>query len=350
MKAVVLERQHEINLRDIEIPEEMGPDDVTIAVHTVGVCGSDVHYYVDGAIGEFIVNEPMVLGHEASGTVLEVGEHVTHLKPGDRVCMEPGVPTPLHRATREGMYNLDPGMMFWATPPAHGCLRPTVVHPSWLTFKLGENVSYGEGALVEPLAVGMHAVTKARIKPGDVAVVTGAGTIGLLTACAALAGGCSHVIISDVVQPKLDLAETLGPITAVNAKDGDLLEAVNDLTGGWGADAVFEASGSPKAIEDVLTCRYACPGGCLVMIGIPNDPVPFKPTYTQAKEVRIESSFRYAHMYPRSVALMESGKLDVKPFITDVYTFDKSLEAFEYAKNMKPASVKVQIVVDDTRS
>src|ERR1019366_994475 len=134
-----------------------------------------------GAIGSFVVREPMVLGHEASGVVTAVGSAVTQLKPGDRVCMEPGIPDPHSHASRIGRYNLDPAVRFWATPPVHGCLRPTVVHPADFTFRLPDNVTFGEGAMVEPLAVGIHAATKARLKPGDVAVVLGAGPIGMVT-------------------------------------------------------------------------------------------------------------------------------------------------------------------------
>ena len=213
MEALVLERTRELSLRDIDIEEIFGPHDVRIAIRNVGICGSDVHYYQHGQIGPFVVEEPMVLGHEAAGVVVEVGDEVTHLKVGDRVCMEPGIPDPNSKPSRLGMYNLDPAVSFWATPPVHGILRPIVVHPANFTFKLPDNVSFGEGAMVEPLAIGMHAANKAQIKPGDLAVVTGAGAIGVVTALAALAGGCSQVVISDVVQPKLDLAAKLGPIT-----------------------------------------------------------------------------------------------------------------------------------------
>jgi Alcohol dehydrogenase GroES-like domain len=190
-EALVLERKGELALRKIELPEKLGPHDVKIAIQTVGICGSDVHYYEYGKIGPFVVNAPMVLGHEAAGVVVEVGEQVKNLRKGDRVCMEPGIPDPNSRAARLGIYNLDPAVRFWATPPVHGCLTGTVIHPAGYTFKLPDNVSFAEGAMVEPLAVGMHAAVKAKIKPGDLAVVIGAGPIGMVTALAALAAGCS---------------------------------------------------------------------------------------------------------------------------------------------------------------
>ncbi len=341
MQALVLEKTKELSLRDIDIEETLGSHDVRIAIRNVGICGSDVHYYQHGRIGPFVVEEPMVLGHEASGTVVEVGGEVSHLKVGDRVCMEPGIPDPNSRATRLGMYNLDPAVRFWATPPVHGILRPTVVHPANFTFKLPDNVSFAEGAMVEPLAIGMHAANKAQIKPGDLAVVTGAGTIGVVTALAALAGGCSQVVISDVVQPKLDLVARLGPITPVNVTQESLADVVLDMTDGWGADIVFEASGNAQAAAGVF--EPLCPGGRVVLIGMPGEPIPYDVVAAQVKEARVEHIFRYAHVYPRALALMGSGKIDLKPLITDQFEFKDSVEAFDYATNMPPTSVKAQI-------
>jgi D-xylulose reductase len=233
MKALVLEKTRHLSLRDIDLPLDLGPDDVKIAIETVGICGSDVHYYTHGRIGPYIVEKPMVLGHEASGRVIEVGANVHNLKSGDRVCMEPGVANDRSRATRLGLYNLDPDVVFWATPPVHGCLTPFVVHPANLTFKLPDNVSFAEGAMIEPFAVGMQAVIKARVTPGDVALVIGAGPIGIMVALAALAGGCSTVIISDIQDPKLLIAARYDGIVAVNSRHEDLGGVVDRHTGNW---------------------------------------------------------------------------------------------------------------------
>jgi D-xylulose reductase len=341
MNALVLESRRQLRLRDITLDDKLGAYDVRVAIKTVGVCGSDVHYYQHGAIGPFVVREPMVLGQEAAGVVTETGAAVTALKVGDRVCMEPGIPDPNSRATRLGLYNLDPAVRFWATPPVHGCLCPSVVHPAAFTFKLPDNVSFAEGAMVEPLAVGLHAANKARIKPGDVAVVIGAGTIGILTALAALAAGCSRVILSDVQQPKLDLAAKLGPIIPVNVKHEDLAEVVRRHTDGWGADLVFEASGNERAAAGVF--GPLCPGGCVLFIGMPGAPVPLDIVAAQVKEARIETIFRYAHVFPRALALLGSGKIDVRPLITETYAFADAIAAFDYASAPKPTSVKVQI-------
>jgi D-xylulose reductase len=340
MKALVLEKVKQLSLRDIDLKEVLGPNDVKIKIKSVGICGSDVHYYEYGAIGNFIVNQPMVLGHEAAGIILEVGKNVKNLKAGDNVCMEPGIPDPNSRPARLGLYNLDPDVVFWATPPVHGCLRETVVHPAAFTFKLPDNVSLDEGAMIEPLAVGLQAARKAGIKPGDIALVTGAGTIGTVTALAALAGGCSKVIISDILQPKLDIAAGYG-ISTVNIKKQNLLDVVKELTGGWGVDIVFEASGSEAAISGIF--EPLCPGGKVIFIGMPVKPAPLDIVAAQAKEARMETIFRYAHVYPSAVNLLSSGKINVRPLITDHYKFADSIKAYQYAANPEPSTVKVMI-------
>lgn len=340
MKALVLTEMNKLAVLDMPFKETLGPDDVRIKIHTVGICGSDVHYYTHGKIGNFVLKEPMVLGHEASGTVMEVGKNIKTLKAGDRICVEPGVPNLRSRATLEGIYNLDPAVIFWATPPVHGCLRETVIHPAMFCFKLPDNVSYTEGALVEPLSVGLQAVKKANVKPGDIALITGCGTIGLMTGMAALAGGCSKVIVTDMIQPKLELASSYGMIP-VDIKKQDLMDVVEKETDGWGADIIFEASGSETAIAGIF--QSLCPGGKVVFIGMPVNPVPVDIVAAQAKEARLETVFRYANVYPRALSLLGSGKIDVKPLITDRYKFDDAIKAFDYAVNPQPHSVKIVI-------
>ena len=348
MKSLVLERKDDLSLRDVpeidRAEQELGPHDVRIKLHTVGICGSDVHYYTHGKIGPFEVKAPMILGHEASGTVIETGAEVITLKVGDRVCMEPGIPDPNSRATRMGMYNIDPAVRFWATPPVHGILRPTCVHPEAFTFKLPDNVSFAEAAMVEPLAVGVHAATKARVRPGDIAVVLGAGPIGLVTALSALAAGCARIYVTDLAEKKLEIAGSLSrAITPVNVTRESLVEVVKRDTEGWGADIVFEATGSPRAAAQIF--EPLAPGGCVVMIGGQPDPISYDAGAAMVREARVENIFRYAHVFPRCVAMLASGAIDVKPLITRTFAFEDSVHAFEVAASAPPADVKMQIVL-----
>ncbi|RKQ95718.1 D-xylulose reductase [Kushneria sinocarnis] len=345
-KALVLEQQHELSLREIDLPDQLGDEDVRVRIHTVGICGSDVHYYTHGRIGPFVVNEPMVLGHEASGTVIEVGRHVTHLAAGDRVCMEPGIPDLASRASKLGAYNVDPAVRFWATPPIHGCLTPEVVHPAAFTFRLPDSVSFAEGAMVEPFAIGMQAVARADVQAGDVCVVTGAGPIGLMVALAALAGGASEVLVSDLVDDKLAIAGGYTGVTPINVSRESLRDAVSRRCGeDWGADVVFEASGSPKVYDDLLAC--ARPAGTVVLVGMPVEPVTLDVVAAQAKELHIETVFRYANVYDRAIALMGSGKVDLKPLISATFPFERSVEAFERAAAGHAEDVKLQITLDE---
>jgi D-xylulose reductase len=343
--ALVLERQGVLSLRDFPITEDLGPHDLRIAIHTVGICGSDVHYFTHGAIGPFVVRAPMILGHEAAGVVTEVGSGVTGFAVGDRVCMEPGIPDPQSPATRRGQYNLDPGVRFWATPPIHGVLRRSVVHPAAFTFRLPDAVSFAAGAMVEPLAVGVHAVTKAGAPPGHVAVVMGAGPIGLLNVMAALAAGAAHVVVSDIDDAKLALAETLGSVSTVNVRRASLHDAVAAVTDGYGADVVYECSGDARAAAGVF--EVLCPGGTVVYVGIPLEPIAYDVAAAQIKEARVEHVFRYAHVFPRCVAMLASGAIDVSALITRSFPFEDAVAAFELAATAPRGEVKMQIVLGD---
>jgi D-xylulose reductase len=345
MLALVLERKGELSLRDIELDQKVGPSDVKIALHTVGICGSDVHYYKHGHIGDYVVKAPMVLGHEGSGVVVETGSEVKSLKVGDRVCMEPGVPNLASRAAKLGIYNVDPEVTFWATPPVHGILTPFVKHPAAFTYRLPENVSFAEGAMVEPFAIGMQAATRARIAPGDVAVVTGSGTIGLMVALAALAGGCSKAIVSDVSAEKLAIASHYPGVVPVNVRETKLVDAVKRETEGWGADIVFEASGSPHVFEDLLD--VVRPGGAIVLVGLPPGTVSFNVNKAISRELRIETVFRYANVFDRALALIASGKVNLKPLISATFPFKESIGAFERAAKGLPSDIKLQIDVSN---
>ena len=344
MKALFLDKTDLLSLRDEPLLQPLGDNDVRIKIVNVGICGSDVHYYRHGRIGGFVVDEPMVLGHEASGTVVETGLAVKNLKVGDRVCMEPGIPDYGSRETLRGMYNLDPDVRFWATPPIHGCLRETIVHPANLTFKLPDNVSFEEGALVEPLAIGVHAAKKARVAPGDTALVLGAGTIGLVTALAAIAAGCSHVIVADSKQEKLDFIRDHydARFSTFNVASGDLKAHI--LAEG-GVDIVFEASGSPQAI--LSTTGFLVPGGKVVLIGMPQAPAPIDIVEAQCKEIEFLTIFRYANVYDRTIKYIASGQINVKPLITHRYDFANVENAFRFAATMPGDAIKIMIKLPD---
>jgi D-xylulose reductase len=343
MRALMLHEKNRMSIEEVEAPGSPGPGEVRIAMHTVGICASDVHYWTDGKIGPFVVEAPMILGHEGAGTVLEVGEGVTHLSVGDRVVMEPGVPDPSSRAVKEGNYNVDPGVQFWATPPVHGCLADEVLHPAAFTYRLPDSMSFAEGALIEPFAVGMFAATKAEISPGDVAAVVGAGTIGIMTALAALAGGASTVFISDVLPEKLALLDGIDGIVPVDATQEDLGERVRKATGGWGPQVVFEATGAAPAYRKLW--ELPAPGGRIVLVGMPVDPVPFDIATAQSRGISLETVFRYANVHQKAIDLAASDAVDLSRFVSETFAFDDAVAAFERFLEGRPTDVKIQIAL-----
>ena len=344
MKALVLEKQLKLSLRNIDLPTKIGPDDVKIKMHTVGICGSDIHYYKHGKIGQWQVKAPMVLGHEGSGTIIEVGDNEKILKVGDRVCIEPQIVSKKSKEYKLGLYNYDQKVEFWATPPIHGCLVPEVIFPGDMVFKIPDQISFAEGAMVEPLAVGMQGVTKAKIKPGQIALIMGCGPIGLVTALAALAGGCSKVYITDILSDKLKVCENYPDIIPIDLSKEDLIKKIMNDTNGWGVDRFFECSGATKAYESIFSC--CCPGAIVILIGNNSVPVPMDWAILFSKGLEFQTVHRYSHQYENSIRLLGSGKINVKPLITKTFSFEQSIEAFERAAKHKPTDVKLQILVN----
>ena len=227
--------------RPIPVPKD---DEVLVKLEYVGICGSDMHYYESGAIGDFVVKPPFVLGHEPGGVVVEVGKDVHTLKVGDRVALEPGKTCGHCEFCREGKYNLCPDVQFFATPPVDGVFQEYVAHEAGLCFKLPDNVSTMEGALIEPLAVGFHAANQGGAHIGQTAVVSGAGCIGLVSMMALKAEGISHVYVVDIMQKRLDKALELGADGVINSKEEDPVQKILSLTGGAGCDLVIETAGT----------------------------------------------------------------------------------------------------------
>ena len=227
--------------RPIPTPKE---DEVLVKLEYVGICGSDMHYYETGAIGNYVVKPPFVLGHEPGGTVVEVGSAVKHLKVGDRVALEPGKTCGHCKFCREGKYNLCPDVVFFATPPVDGVFQEYVAHEANLCFKLPDNVSTMEGALIAPLAVGFHAANQGGAHAGQTAVVMGAGCIGLVSMMALKAEGVSRVYVVDIMQKRLDKALELGADGVINSREKDAVQTILDLTDGLGCDLVIETAGT----------------------------------------------------------------------------------------------------------
>lgn len=318
------------DLEKIEVGEapmpQVGPDDVMIKVQSVGVCGSDLHYYSKGSIGDFVVEYPFILGHEAAGVVAEVGANVTSLKVGDRVCMEPGVPCMKCEECLSGHYNLCRDVRFWATPPYDGVLSEYITHPAAFTFKIPDNMSFTEGALVEPLAIGLHACNTGNVKLGQTVLIMGAGCIGLVTLLAAKAYGATQVIVGDVLDKRLDKAAELGAIP-VNTKTGDIVAKVMELTNGRGADVCIDCAGFSATVD---SCLSACkPAGTVVIVGLGQDRVDgFNTSIMSTRELTVTSIFRYRNLYPTAINAIADGRINVGAIVSHRFKFDDTIDAF----------------------
>lgn len=342
MKAVMLHKIDDLRIEEVPMPGTPGPDVVKVKVRSVGVCGSDVHYYKRGRIGDFIVNAPMILGHETAGEVIEVGSNVKSLKLGDRVAMEPGVPCRKCEYCKGGRYNLCQNIFFWATPPDHGSLAEFVNHPADFCYKLPEGVSIADGAMIEPLAVGIHACNMAQIKPGSSVAVLGVGTIGQLAMQVALAYGATQAIVSDVSQVRLDLAKSMGAAVTVKADQEDLVQKIMEATDGQGVDYVLECSGAVSAIK--LAGEIVKVGGTIVWIGMTGAPtIDLDVVKLIIKEARIQGVFRYANAYPTAINLVAAGKIKLGSLITARYPFDQAVEAIDRCAAGAMDQIKVMI-------
>jgi L-iditol 2-dehydrogenase len=344
MKAAVLHGVKDLRVEQVPEPgpRDLGPRDCLVRIHAVGVCGSDVHYYEHGKIGPFVVEEPLILGHECSGTVEAVGSEVERIKEGDRVAIEPGVPCRRCELCLSGRYNLCRDVVFMATPPVDGSFCERVIHPDDFLYPLPEGVSFEEGAMVEPLAVGVYAAQRAGIRPGDTVAVLGCGTIGLLALQAAQAAGATRVLATDVVANRLALAAELGAET-FDASGADTVAALTDATGGRGADVVLETAGTVATTQQ--TVKLVRSGGMVCLVGLPPDSVlPFDVMEILTRELDLSSVFRYANCFGACVELISAGKVNLAPLVTGRYPLASIEEAFEFASTRKDECIK--LVVD----
>ncbi|KAJ7638926.1 xylitol dehydrogenase [Roridomyces roridus] len=330
---------------------DIAPDQVLVAVKKTGICGSDVHYYVHGRIGDFVVNDPMILGHESAGIVSKVGSNVKHLKVGDRVAVEPGATCRACDACKAGRYNLCPDIIFAATPPYDGTLARFYCTPADLAYPLPEGVSLEDGAMMEPLAVGIHSVSNlGNFRSNQSIAIFGCGPVGLLCMAVAKALGAKRIVAVDIVPSRLEFAKeyaathTYQPISpndgeskldfsrrnAENMKQQLQIEdrGVNAI------DLVIDASGAEVSIQTAFYIVKS--GGTFVQVGMGNPNVTVNLSMLMVKELVYKGSFRYGPgAYPLAIALVAQGKIDLKPLVTHRFKFDDALVAFNATRSGK---------------
>ncbi|MDO5134467.1 MAG: NAD(P)-dependent alcohol dehydrogenase [Eubacteriales bacterium] len=341
MKVAVMTGVQKVELTERNIPVP-GDEEVLVRIEYVGICGSDLHYYEAGGIGSNIVEPPFVLGHEAGGTVVEVGKNVTHLKVGDQVALEPGKTCGKCEFCKTGRYNLCPDVVFFATPPIDGVFQEYVAHDAALCFKVPQNMDTMEAALIEPLAVGFHAARQGGAQAGMTAVVTGAGCIGLVSMMALKAMGVTKIIAVDIMEKRLSKALELAATEVVNGKEKNVVDEILRLTDGAGPDLVIETAGAEITTRQAI--QFAKRGGTIVLVGYsPSGEVTLPISLALDKELTFKTVFRYRHIYPMAIDAVASGKVNLKGIVTDVFSLDHVQEAMD--KSIKNKSEIVKSVI-----
>ncbi|KAF7590377.1 hypothetical protein BBP40_002930 [Aspergillus hancockii] len=352
--SFVLRAIKDVAIEDRPKPALKDPHDVLVHVAQTGICGSDVHYWQRGRIGDYILTGPMVLGHESSGVITEVGDRVAHLKPGDRVTMEPGVPCRRCDYCRKGSYHLCGDMIFAATPPWDGTLAKYYVNAADFCYKVPDNMNLEEAAMVEPVSVAVAIAKTADLRAHQTVLVLGCGPIGVLCQAVAKAHGAKRVIGVDVVLSRLDVARSFGaddtfvpPRTEPGADAIGHAERaakiLNEQMGlGDGPDVVLECSGAEACVQ--LGIFAARKGATFVQAGMGKENVTFPITAVCTRGLIIKGSVRYlTGCYPAAIDLISSGKIDVKRLITNRFKFEEAEQAFELVKAGRQDVFKVMI-------
>jgi len=333
MQAAVLRGIKDLAIETRPVPHP-GVNEVLVQVMAVGVCGSDVHYYKHGRIGDFVVDSPMVLGHESAGVIVEVGEGVQKERVGQRVSIEPGVPDLTCPECRAGRYNLCPNMRFFATPPVDGSLAEFVTVHKEFAHPVPESMTDDAAALLEPLSVGVWANRKGHVSAGSRVLITGAGAVGLVAAQCALAFGATEVVVADLNPHRLELASSLGATGTINVAE----TAVG--ASGFEPNVLLECSGHAGVTTEAL--RTVARAGRAVLIGMGGDELPLPLGVIQSREIEVTGTFRYANTWPTAIALAASRRVNVDALVTGHYPLIRSEDAL-LAAERDPRSVKAVI-------
>ena len=343
MKVARIYKTHDIRLVEEEKPK-IKDGYLLTRVRSVGVCGSDVHWYQDGHIGPLYLDKPLVLGHEMSAEVVEIGNGVKGFEVGMPLALEPGIPCGKCEYCVIGYYNVCPNMSFCGTPPTDGAYLEYMLYPPRWAYPLPEKVSYEEGTLAETLAVAIHAVDLAHMKVGKSVAIFGVGPIGLCALQMAKLSGASDIFVVDPLQYRIDKAMELGASAGINPTEKDPVEEIKKLTGNRGVDVAIESAG---VTETPNQCAgVACPAGRVVLIGIPaEDKIGIEASLARRKGLSIMIVRRMVHTYNRSMSLINKGLVDAKTLVSHRYALDDIKDAFELVEGYSDGVIKAVINV-----
>lgn len=343
MKAVRLYAPRDLRLDEVPAPKP-GEAEALVRVRALGVCGSDVHYYLDGRIGDDVAPFPFTLGHEFAGEVVALGPGAEGPPVGTRVAVDPAIACGTCEICMEGNPNCCPSVRFPASPPVQGALCELYSHPAWLCVPLPDGLSFAEGAMLEPLGVAIHAVELAKARPGSTVAVLGAGPIGLLIVQVAQDAGARRVFVSEPIAARRAMAERLGATDVVDPGACDPVQRLHDATDGRGVDIVIEAAWGCEAVEQAI--GMSRPAGRVVLVGIPReDACAFTASVARRKGITILMSRRMRAVYPGAIDLVRNGHVDPLPLITHRFTLEQASAAFDLTASRRDGVCKAMIEI-----
>lgn len=344
MRASFLYGIRDVRFEDCPTPTP-GPGEVLLQIASVGVCGSDVHYYLEGRIGHQVITAPLIMGHEFSARVVELGAGVHGLPPGQLVAVEPAIPCEQCEHCLEGHPNLCPNVRFCGTPPVNGVFAEYAVMPAGNCFPLPAGFSPDDGAMLEPLGIAIHAVDLAHLRPGSTVAVLGAGPIGLLCAAVARTAGANQVYMTEPLAYRREFAHRYIADAVFDPRAVNPAAEIERLTAGRGVDVVFEAAGAPETPQQAAEIVRI--GGKVILAGIPaEDNLAFQASTVRRKGLTIKLVRRMKHTYPRAIRLVQSGQVDVKPLVTHFLPLSGVGEAMELVSGYRDGVIKAMIRMD----
>lgn len=340
-KAAYLLGKRKFVIDECEIPE-CKDDEVLVRIRAIGICGSDVHYFLDGRIGDQIVPEKFIIGHEASGEIFEAGKNVKSVKKGDRVVIEPGISCGICQWCVSGRPNLCPYVKFLGTPPFPGAFREFIVMPEKNVVKLPDDVSFAEGTLSEPLAIALYGVKLSNFLVGDSVAILGAGPIGLSVLFCCKNGGARKIFVTELIKERAEMARKLGADNVYLADKQDIVKEILDATQGRGVDISFDCAGKQETINQMLD--VATIGGKAVIFGIPaEDNVYFDPHLVRRKQLPILSVRRSAFTTELALELMCKSEIKFSQIITHRFPLEKIQDALELVSSRSEGVIKAII-------
>ncbi len=341
MYAAVLHAPRDLRYEQVSLPSA-GPGEVLVRITTNGLCGSDIHFYREGKLGPFTVNAPYIPGHEACGVVVKGTGRPGDPPEGQRVAIEPGIPCRRCALCKSGRYNLCRDVVFMSAPPINGTFAEYAAVAADFAHSLPSSVDEESGAFVEPLSVGVQACTRAGLKAGGTVAIIGAGPIGLVTMLVARAFGASALYLVDRLGTRLALGATLGATATIDANADEPEVRLAELTKREGADYVFDTSGSSAACASAPA--LASRGGSITLVGWPEKSTfPYPVESIIEKELDVHGTNRYCNAFPRAIALLASGRIDVHPLVSHRFSLDKAPEAFAFAADNPAQTIKLMV-------